>query len=43
MKKLWNKFADNFFSKIKIGTLEVIFKDKTTKLYGEKNLEDKIT
>lgn len=43
MKKLWNKFADNFFSKIKIGTLEVIFKDKTTKLYGEKKLEDKIT
>ena len=43
MKKLWNKFSDNFFSKIKIGTLEVIFKDKTTKLYGEKNLEDKIT
>ena len=43
MKKLWNKFGDNFFSKIKIGTLEVIFKDKTTKLYGEKNLEDKIT
>ena len=43
MKKLWNKFADNFFSKIKIGTLEVIFKDKTVKLYGEKNLEDKIT
>lgn len=43
MKKLWNKFADNFFSKIKIGTLEVIFKDKTTKLYGEKKLQDKIT
>lgn len=43
MKKLWNKFADNFFYKIKIGTLEVIFKDKTTKLYGEKKLEDKIT
>ncbi|AZL53956.1 class I SAM-dependent methyltransferase [Aliarcobacter skirrowii] len=43
MKKLWNKFADNFFSKIKIGTLEVVFKDKTTKLYGEKNLENKIT
>ncbi|AXX84859.1 SAM-dependent methyltransferase [Aliarcobacter skirrowii] len=43
MKKLWNKFADNFFSKIKIGTLEVVFKDKTTKLYGEKKLEDKIT
>ena len=43
MKKLWNKFGDNFFSKIKIGTLEVIFKDKTTKLYGEKKLEDKIT
>lgn len=43
MKKLWNKFADNFFSKIKIGTLEVIFKDKKTKLYGEKKLEDKIT
>ncbi|PRM93402.1 cyclopropane-fatty-acyl-phospholipid synthase [Arcobacter cryaerophilus gv. occultus] len=43
MKKLWNKFADNFFSKIQIGTLEVIFKDKTVKLYGEKKLEDKIT
>ncbi|WP_066168093.1 SAM-dependent methyltransferase [Aliarcobacter cryaerophilus] len=43
MKKLWNKFGDNFFSKIKIGTLEVIFKDKTTKLYGEKKLQDKIT
>ena len=43
MKKFWNKFADNFFSKIQIGTIEVIFKDKTVKLYGEKKLEDKIT
>ncbi|AYJ79630.1 cyclopropane-fatty-acyl-phospholipid synthase [Aliarcobacter cryaerophilus ATCC 43158] len=43
MKKLWNKFGDNLFSKIKIGTLEVIYKDKTVKLYGEKKLEDKIT
>lgn len=43
MKNFWNKFADNFFSKIQIGTIEVIFKDKTVKLYGEKKLEDKIT
>lgn len=43
MKKFWNKFADNFFSKIQIGTIEVIFKDKTVKLYGEKKLEYKIT
>ncbi|PRM88536.1 cyclopropane-fatty-acyl-phospholipid synthase [Aliarcobacter cryaerophilus] len=43
MKKFWNKFADNFFSKIQIGTIEVIFKDKTVKLYGEKKVEDKIT
>ncbi len=43
MKKLWNKFGDNLFSKIKIGTLEVIYKDKTVKFYGEKKLEDKIT
>ncbi|PRM97567.1 SAM-dependent methyltransferase [Aliarcobacter cryaerophilus] len=43
MKKFWNKFADNFFSKIQIGTIEVIFKDKTVKLYGEKKLQDKIT
>jgi cyclopropane-fatty-acyl-phospholipid synthase len=43
MQKLWNKFGDNFFSKIKIGTLEVIYKDGNIKLYGEKNLEEKIT
>lgn len=43
MKNFWNKFADNFFSKIQIGTIEVIFKDKTVKLYGEKKVEDKIT
>ena len=43
MQKLWNKFEDNFFSKIKIGTLEVIYKDGTIKLYGEKNFEEKIT
>ena len=43
MQKLWNKFGDNFFSKIKIGTLEVIYKDGTIKFYGEKNLEEKIT
>ncbi|AXX89938.1 cyclopropane-fatty-acyl-phospholipid synthase [Arcobacter suis] len=43
MQKLWNKFGDNFFSKIKIGTLEVIYKNGTIKLYGEKRIEEKIT
>ena len=43
MQKLWNKFGDNFFSKIKIGTLQVIYKDGTIKLYGEKKVEEKIT
>lgn len=43
MQKLWNKFGDNFFSKIKIGTLEVIYKNGTIKLYGEKKIEEKIT
>lgn len=43
MQKLWNKFGDNFFSKIEIGTLEVIYKDGTIKLYGEKKVEEKIT
>ncbi len=43
MQKLWNKFGDNFFSKIKIGTLEVIYKNGTIKLYGEKKIEKKIT
>ena len=39
MQILWNKFGDNFFSKIKIGTLEVIYKDGNIKLYGEKKLK----
>lgn len=43
MQKLWNKFGDNFFSKIKIGTLQVVYKDGTIKLYGEKKVEEKIT
>lgn len=43
MQKLWNKFGDNFFSKIKLGTLEVIYKDGNIKLYGEKNVEERIT
>ena len=43
MQILWNKFGDNFFSKIKLGTLEVIYKDGTIKLYGEKKVEEKIT
>ncbi len=43
MQKLWNKFGDNFFSKIKIGTLEVIYKDGNIKLYGEEKVEEKIT
>ncbi|MDY3205181.1 MAG: cyclopropane-fatty-acyl-phospholipid synthase family protein [Arcobacter sp.] len=43
MQKLWNKFGDNFFSKIKLGTLEVIYKDGTIKLYGEKKVQEKIT
>ena len=43
MQILWNKFGDNFFSKIKIGTLEVIYKDGNIKLYGEKNVAEKIT
>ena len=47
MQKLWNKFGDNFFSKIKIGTLEVIYTDGSKKLYGEKsenvNENEKVT
>ncbi|CAM3846341.1 SAM-dependent methyltransferase [Arcobacter cloacae] len=43
MQKLWNKFGDNFFSKIKIGTLQVVYKDGTIELYGEKKVEEKIT
>jgi cyclopropane-fatty-acyl-phospholipid synthase len=43
MQKLWNKFGDNFFSKIQIGTLEVIYADGKQKLYGEKNESEKIT
>jgi cyclopropane-fatty-acyl-phospholipid synthase len=43
MQKLWNKFGDNFFSKIKLGTLEVVYKDGNIKLYGEKNVAEKIT
>ena len=43
MQKLWNKFGDNFFSKIKIGALEVIYKDGNIKLYGEGKEEEKIT
>lgn len=43
MQKLWNKFGDNFFSKIKTGTLEVIYKDGNIKLYGEKRVEERIT
>lgn len=43
MQKLWNKFGDNFFSKIKKGTLEVVYKDGNIKLYGEKNVAEKIT
>ena len=43
MQILWNKFGDNFFSKIKIGTLEVRYKDGNIKLYGEKKVEEKIT
>ena len=35
MQKLWNKFEITF-SKIKLGTLEVIYKDGNIKLYGEK-------
>ena len=36
MQRLWNKLADNFFSKIKVGTLEVIYTDGNKKLYGQK-------
>ena len=43
MQKLWNKFGDNFFSKIKTGTLQVVYKDGTSKLYGKKKVEEKIT
>ena len=43
MQKIWNKYGDRFFSKIKIGTLEVIYNDKTTKIYGEKKLDQKVT
>ena len=42
MQKLWNKFGDNFFSKIQIGTLEVIYANKEKKLYGEKKENEKI-
>lgn len=43
MEKLWNKFGDNFFSKLQIGTLEVTYPDGSIKLYGEKKVENKIT
>ncbi|MDZ7819573.1 MAG: cyclopropane-fatty-acyl-phospholipid synthase family protein [Aliarcobacter sp.] len=43
MQKLWNKFGDNFFSKIQIGTLEVIYANKEKKLYGQKIENEKIT
>lgn len=43
MQKLWNKFGDNFFSKIQIGTLEVIYANKEIKLYGQKKENEKIT
>lgn len=43
MQKIWNKYGDRFFSKIKIGTLEVIYNDNTIKIYGEKKLHEKIT
>lgn len=43
MQKLWNKFGDNFFSKIQVGTLEVIYANKEVKLYGEKKEEKKVT
>uniref|UniRef100_UPI0040478E0E class I SAM-dependent methyltransferase n=1 Tax=Aliarcobacter sp. TaxID=2321116 RepID=UPI0040478E0E len=43
MQKLWNKFGDNFFSKIQIGTLEVIYANKEKKLYGQKKEDEKIT
>lgn len=43
MNKLWNKFGDNFFSKLRIGTLEVKYYDGTIKLYGENKLDEKIT
>lgn len=43
MQKIWNKFGDNFFSKIQIGTLEVIYANKEIKLYGEKKEDEKIT
>jgi cyclopropane-fatty-acyl-phospholipid synthase len=43
MQKLWNKFGDNFFSKIQIGTLEVVYVNKEVKLYGQKIENEKIT
>jgi cyclopropane-fatty-acyl-phospholipid synthase len=43
MQKLWNKFGDNFFSKIQIGTLEVVYANKEVKLYGQKIENEKIT
>jgi len=43
MQKLWNKFGDNFFSKIQIGTLEVVYANKEVKLYGQKKENEKIT
>ena len=43
MQRLWNKLADNFFSKIKVGTLEVIYTDGNKKLYGQKKEDEKIT
>ena len=41
MQRLWNKLADNFFSKIKVGTLEVIYTDGNKKLYGQKKEDEK--
>ncbi|MGB1226495.1 MAG: class I SAM-dependent methyltransferase [Poseidonibacter sp.] len=34
MKTLWNKLGDKYLSKITQGTLEVLFSDGSTKIYG---------
>ena len=42
MLNLWNKFGDKFFSKIKIGKLEVCFSDGSVKVYGDLTQKESI-
>ena len=42
MLNLWNRFGDKFFSKIKIGKLEVSFSDGSVKVYGDLSQKESI-